>query len=218
MPIAPKKRKSAAVQRLTSERVTRGSAKKPEVVIKKELEDKAIKEYFIQYSDTPKIETLQDKSPLKVVPTAAPVESSDLDSDLTELNMDPLTPTPTAKRQKTNQVALQKGTLVKELIPPLSSMKWVHDEMKSDLEEAFRLTDKEFQNACNFWYRYICWKKRDLTKIDKDHFCQAAFGTHAVQLQYSESGAKGKGNSNEPIGLRVHKQWSAYPKNVFREL
>ncbi|KAF8418708.1 hypothetical protein EV426DRAFT_311186 [Tirmania nivea] len=60
------------------------------------------------------------------------------------------------------------------------------------------------------------WKKKDLTKIDKDHCCQAAFGTSPTQLQYSEGGSSVK--VNEPIGVRVHRQWSGYAKNIMRSL
>ena len=123
--------------------------------------------------------------------------------------MDSITPSPSSKKAK------RDFSGVKEIIPPLTSMRWVHPTMKEDLEKAFRGTDKHFNNACNFWFRYIMWKKKDLTKIDKDHFSQAAFGTLATQLTYSEDGSA---RANEPIGVRIHRQWSLYAKNIFREL
>lgn len=90
--------------------------------------------------------------------------------------MDPITPNPCATKAK------RDFSGVKEIIPPLTSMKWVYPTMKEDLERAFQESDKHFYNSCNFWFRYIMWKKRDLTKIDKDHFSQAAFGVLPSQL------------------------------------
>ena len=78
--------------------------------------------------------------------------------------MDPITPSPTAKMARRDTGGF------KEITPPLSSMRWVHLQMKGDLEKAFKVWDKYFNNSCNFWLRYIMWKKKDLTKIDKDNF------------------------------------------------
>lgn len=39
---------------------------------------------------------------------------------------------------------------VRKVIPPLSSMRWVHTDMKIALLAAFEKTPQEFINACNF--------------------------------------------------------------------
>ena len=114
---------------------------------------------------------------------------------------EPVNPTPSAKRQKRETGAI-------------AHIRWVHSDMKESLADAFRRSEKEFVTACNFWLRYIMWKKKDLTRVDKDQFCQAAFGTPAYQLPYNDKGGVARGN--EPIGVRIHRQWTEYAKHVFR--
>ena len=117
---------------------------------------------------------------------------------------------PSPKRQRTASTV----SSVKDTIPLLNTLRWVHDTMKSDLNEAHSKTAPEFANCCNWWYRAILWKKKDFSKFDKDNFCQSAFGALASQLQYNENGA----SINEPIGVKVHRQWTKYGKQVLREL
>ena len=120
---------------------------------------------------------------------------------------------PSPKRQKT--VSMSSMSTAKETIPLLTTLRWVHDTMKTSLNEAHSKSAQEFTNCCNWWYRVILWKKKEFTKTDKDQFCQSAFGTLAVQLQYNENGAT---TGNEPIGVKVHRQWTKYGKQIHHKL
>ena len=121
---------------------------------------------------------------------------------------------PSQKRQKMSSMSSLSSA--KETIPLLSTLRWVHETMKQGLIEAHSKTAQEFTNYCNWWYQAILWKKRDFSKTDKDHFCQAAFGTVASQLQYNEDCNAITGN--EPIGVKIHRQWTKYGKQINREL
>ena len=59
--------------------------------------------------------------------------------------LNPPTPSPSSKK-------VRRDTGVQEHIQLLSSMRWVHPTMKEDLEKAFLGPDKQFNNACNFWF------------------------------------------------------------------
>lgn len=76
-------------------------------------------------------------------------------------------------------------SIVSSTSPVLSLMRWVHETMKQDLVEAHSKSVQEFVNCCNWQYQVILWKKKEFSKIDKDQFCQSAFGTLPSQLQYN---------------------------------
>lgn len=119
---------------------------------------------------------------------------------------------PSPKRPRTTSAISSSS---KETIPLLSTLRWVNEAMKTDLTEAHSKSAQEFTNCCNWWYRAILWKKKDFSKSDKDQFCQAAFGALQSQLQYNENGVA---PNHEPIGIKVHRQWTKYSKQVYREL
>ena len=58
---------------------------------------------------------------------------------------------PSPKRQRTASTV----SSVKETILLLNTLRWVHDTMKSDLNEAYSKTAPKFANCCNWWYRAI---------------------------------------------------------------
>ncbi|KAF8457343.1 hypothetical protein BDZ91DRAFT_786016 [Kalaharituber pfeilii] len=119
------------------------------------------------------------------------------------------------KRPRTSSGAKESG--VKELIPMLSQLKWVHPDMKGDTEVAFTATSAELVGCVNFYVRVSMWKKREITKVDRDHFVQAAFGVSSFQLNLSEADGDSK-KINEPIGIIVARQIGLYAKSVLRKL
>jgi len=136
--------------------------------------------------------------------------SPEKDEIKTEKRKSKISEVPISKKQKMNT-----GTFapITEPTPMLCDLRWVHVDIKEDLVATFNKSPQEFSNCCNFWYRYSLWKKKDLTKFDRDQFAQAAFGVPSHQLQYnSHSNPSG----NESLGIQVHRRWHGYGKYMKR--
>lgn len=132
--------------------------------------------------------------------------------DPSEMSMfsDPVNETPSVKRRRSD---------VMISIPNIGSLRWVHKRMKPDLEAAFKTSEEEFKNCCNWWYCLIMWKKKDVTKEDRNHFAQGGFGTLPSQLNFNDDSGSGTNlKMNEPIAVRIIRQWSSYKKYIFRRL
>ncbi|KAF8417636.1 hypothetical protein EV426DRAFT_645715 [Tirmania nivea] len=110
---------------------------------------------------------------------------------------------PPAKKVKINTYGAVPG---KQSSVLLSDLRWVHNDMKEDLVMAFNKSPQEFMNCCNFWYRYCLWKKKDLTKLDREQFVVGAFSVLPSQLHYDPNSPAG---GNKPIGIQVHRQWES---------
>lgn len=121
----------------------------------------------------------------------------------------PMTSSPYKKGKNEKEVSVDRGA-------DPGILRWVHGSMKPELDAAYKLSDEEFKNCCNWWFCLISWKKRDLDKQERIQFAQKEWSVLPTQLNFKDDGSGPK--SNEPIAVRVIRQWGSYKKYIFRRL